>query len=245
MSVQNDMLTIAGEAQSRNGTHPNRSRKRSPVRNCRVRDLSRRVAGYADSQNFACARHVRNSLLYQLTFRFVVILRLRFGESGVEPPAHATTPHHPSRIGLYACTGMADQPVDLVVGIRKDRSKSGFRIRIRRVSGIRARIVQRTNNVRSRKYSPGAQLVASSRYSHMPDTRGVSRVGLPKMLTLIKNPALQRMSNRFPKSLTVTFAVSKNSIASSTYAHPWVRLRSAAAPEKPHLSTATVRETTR
>lgn len=123
MCVQNDMLTIAGEARRQNGTHPNRSRKRSPVRQCGVPDSSRRAAACADSQNFTCARHVRNWLPYRLTFRFVVILRLRRREFDTGPRLHLTVPFPTVPIGLYACTGAARRDIDLASTHGKARSK--------------------------------------------------------------------------------------------------------------------------
>lgn len=99
MCVQNDMLTIAGEARRQNGTHPNGSRKRSPVRRCGVPDSSRRAAACADSQNFTCARHVRNWLPYRLTFRFVVISRLRSREFDTGSRLHLTGSRRPPPSG--------------------------------------------------------------------------------------------------------------------------------------------------
>ncbi|WJN72613.1 hypothetical protein OH687_20130 [Burkholderia anthina] len=112
MCVQNDMLTIAGEARRQNGTHPNPSRKRSPVGQGGVPDSSRRAAACADSQNFPCARHVRNWLPYRLTFRFVVILRLRSREFDTGLRLHLTARPRLKHTGLYACTGMAREEVD-------------------------------------------------------------------------------------------------------------------------------------
>lgn len=127
MCVQNDMLTIAGEARRQNGTHPNRSRKRSPVRQCGVPDSSRRAAACADSQNFTCARHVRNWLPYRLTFRFVVILRLRRREFDTGPRLHLTVPFPTVPIGLYACTGAARRDIDLASTHGKSAVETGTR----------------------------------------------------------------------------------------------------------------------
>lgn len=123
MCVQNDMLTIAGEARVQNGTHPSGSRKPSPVRPYGVPDSSRRAAGCADSQNFTCARHVRNSLPYRLTFRFVVILRLHrraFGTGGrLLRAARFGSPHG----GLYACTGAVHRRVEIRSAFEKTPPK--------------------------------------------------------------------------------------------------------------------------
>lgn len=156
MCVQNDMLTIAGEVRLQNGTHPNGSRKPSPVRNCSVSGSSRHVAGCADSQNFRCARHVRNLLPYRLTYRFVVILRLPNREPAARSSAHLTAGRRPVQNGLYACTGAADRARLTVFRTGKDASARCPVQHNRAIAAGRARIVQRTNGVRSRKFSPHA-----------------------------------------------------------------------------------------
>lgn len=178
------MLTIAGEARRQNGTHPNGSRKRSPVRRCGVPDSSRRAAACADSQNFTCARHVRNWLPYRLTFRFVVILRLRSREFDTGSRLHLTGSRRPPPSGLYACTGVARREIDSASTHAKAPSKPARAARSARVWPARARIVQRANRIRSRKYSPQAQPADSSGYRRTPDTRGIGCQRLPKTLTL-------------------------------------------------------------
>ncbi len=180
------MLTIAGEARRQNGTHPNRSRKRSPVRPCGVPDSSRRAAACADSQNFTCAGHVRNWLPYRLTFRFVVILRLRNREFDTGSQLHLTTRPRLSRIGLYACTGAARRRFGSASIRGKPPSKRARATRSAGAWPARARIVQRANRVRSRKYSPQAQHVDSSGCRRTPGTRGTDHSPLPKTLTLRK-----------------------------------------------------------
>lgn len=180
------MLTIAGEARRQNGTHPNRSRKRSPVRQCGVPDSSRRAAACADSQNFTCARHVRNWLPYRLTFRFVVILRLRRREFDTGPRLHLTVPFPTVPIGLYACTGAARRDIDLASTHGKARSKPARAARSVPIWPGRARIVQRADRIRSRKCSPHAQHVDSSGCRRRPDTRATGCQWLPKTLTSTK-----------------------------------------------------------
>lgn len=162
MCVQNDMLTIAGEARRQNGTHPYRSRKRSPVRPDGVPDSSRPAAACADSQNFTCAGHVRNWLPYRLTFRFVVILRLRNREFDTGSRLHLTVRPGPPPIGLYACTGVVRRNIGSASTRGKPPSKPVRAARSAAASPARARIVQCANRVQSRKYSPVAQHADSS-----------------------------------------------------------------------------------
>jgi hypothetical protein len=133
---------------------PTLSRKPSPVRIYSVSDSSRRVAGCVDSQIFACARHVRNLLPYRLTFRFVVILRLRFRVLVTGSLLGLTAALGWARTGLYACTGVADRETAISSVIRKSVPKRRSAASIPAVSQARARIVQRTETVQSRKFSP-------------------------------------------------------------------------------------------
>ncbi|MET3622314.1 hypothetical protein ABIC49_003953 [Burkholderia ambifaria] len=105
---------------------PTLSRKPSPVRIYSVSDSSRRVAGCADSQIFACARHVRNLLPYRLTFRFVVILRLRFRVLVTGSLLGLTAALGWARTGLYACTGMADRETANFLGDPEIRAKKAL-----------------------------------------------------------------------------------------------------------------------
>lgn len=102
----------------------------------------------------------------------------------------AIPPHRGSRstrIGLYACTGATHREIAIGLGIPEDACETGPRTLIGPALPARARIVQCTNRVRSRKYSPRAQCVHSSRCRRMPDTRGIRYQSLPKRLTFRKN----------------------------------------------------------
>lgn len=90
-------------------------------------------------------------------------------------------------IGLYACTGMTHREIEIGYCLRKDACETGPRDPIGPALSARARIVQCTNRIGSRKYSPRAQCVHSSAYRRMPDTCGIRYPRLPKTLTLPKN----------------------------------------------------------
>lgn len=195
---------------------PTLSRKPSPVRIYSVSDSSRRVAGCADSQIFACARHVRNLLPYRLTFRFVVILRLRFRVLVTGSPLDVAKSSGQARTGLYAYTGAADRGDRNHARDPETAPKRMRREAIEADSQARARIVQRTETVRSRKFSPQRLGILCPGSRRVPGTRGIASQDLPKNLTLLKKAALQRMRIRLPKNLTVTAAVSKMSMPSDT-----------------------------
>lgn len=232
MCVQNDMLTIAGEARRQNDTHPNRSRKRSPVRQCGVPDSSRRAAACADSQNFTCARHVRNWLPYRLTFRFVVILRLRRREFDTGPRLHLTVPFPTVPIGLYACTGAARRDIDLASTHGKARSKPARAARSVPIWPGRARIVQRADRIRPEnahlKHSLLIRPGADEGPTHGRPATNDSRKHSPQR----KNAAQQWVRKWLPKNLTVTAAVSKIPISSDTYAQKAFGGASRGAPRK-------------
>lgn len=102
-------------------------------------------------------------------------------------------------------------------------------------SQARARIVQRTETVRSRKFSPQRLGILCPGSRRVPGTRGIASQDLPKSLTLLKKAALQRTRIRLPKNLTVTAAVSKMSMPSDTYVQQAFRCVRRSPPEKPHL----------
>lgn len=84
-------------------------------------------------------------------------------------------------------------------GIPKDACETGPGDPISRALPARARIVQRTTPIGSRKCSPRAQCLHSSGYRRMPDTRGIRYQGLPKTLTLPKNRCGSRGKETTPE----------------------------------------------
>ncbi|KAF1031313.1 MAG: hypothetical protein GAK33_07605 [Burkholderia lata] len=90
-------------------------------------------------------------------------------------------------IGLYACTGVTHREIGTGSGIPKDACETGLHDPIGPALSARARIVQCTNRIGSRKYSPRAQYVHSSGYRRMPVTHGIRYPSLPKTLTFLKN----------------------------------------------------------
>gem|GEM_PF-1453190 len=244
MCVQNDMLTIAGEARRPNGTHPNRSRKRSPVRRCGVPDSSRRAAACADSQNFTCARHVRNGLPYRLTFRFVVILRLRNREFDTGSRLHLTAlPDRHSPACMHVQARLAGSSVRL--RYVENRRRYGHAQPDQRACGepgralYSARIVSGPENAHLR-HSMSIHLDAHEPPTHVGWPAHDSRKRSPYR----KNAAQQRVRKWLPKNLTVTGAVSKIPISSDTYAQKAFGCASPGPPEKPHLSTGILHTTT-
>ncbi|KGB92911.1 hypothetical protein DM43_2026 [Burkholderia cepacia] len=176
------MLTIAGEARRQNGAHPKRSRKGSPVRQCGVPDSSRRAAACADSQNFTCARHVRNWLPYRLTFRFVVILRLHSRESDTGSQLHSRS--SPRAAHRPVCMYRHGSPEDRFgFDTRKTAGETGRCGPIGGRSAGPGAHCTVSNRVRSRKCSPQAQSVDSTGCRRRPDTRGTGCQPLPKTLT--------------------------------------------------------------
>lgn len=129
---------------------------------------------------------MRNSLPYRLTFQFVVILRLHRREFTTGSRSHLTVRPRSRHIGLYACTAAAHREIGIASGTRKRAFETGPRGPIGPALPARARIVQRTNRVGSRKYSPRAQRVLSSRCRQMSGTRGIGYQSLPKTLTSLK-----------------------------------------------------------
>ncbi len=242
--VQNDMLTIAGEARVQNGTHPKRSRKPSPLRICSVPDSSRRAAGCADSQNFTCARYVRNVLPYRLTFRFVVILRLRSCAFGTGLRSHLTA--------------APDQPASACMHVQArliGRSRSGSASRKTPVKPARAPRSGLLCRPGRALYS--AQTVSGPENTHLehsvftrlvvdecPTRAGfairASRKGSPSGKIAVPSQATEWL----PKNLTVTVAVSKNPMRSDTYAQKAFSCAPPTSPEKPHLSTEILHTTT-
>ncbi len=229
------MLTIAGEARMQNGAHPNHSRKPSPVRHCSVPDSSRRAAGCADSQNFTCARHVRNSLPYRLTFEFVVILRLH---------------------GRAFCTGSR-----LSVAVRP-RSLTGacMHVQARFAEGQGSgQTFEKTPPKPARTARPdlicrpgralySAPIGSGPENTHLehskffrpdadecPARAGLAGNASRKRSPFGKNAVPQRARKWLPKNLTVTATVSKTSMRSDTYAQKAFGCASWTSPEKPHL----------
>lgn len=238
------MLTIAGEVRVQNGTHPKRSRKPSPLRICSVPDSSRRAAGCADSQNFTCARYVRNVLPYRLTFRFVVILRLRSCAFGTGLRSHLTA--------------APDQPASACMHVQArliGRSRSGSASRKTPVKPARAPRSGLLCRPGRALYS--AQTVSGPENTHLehsvfirlvvgecPTRAGfairASRKGSPSGKIAVPSQATEWL----PKNLTVTVAVSKNPMRSDTYAQKAFSCAPPTSPEKPHLSTEIPHTTT-
>lgn len=237
------MLTIAGEACRQNDAHPNRSRKGSPVRQCGVPDSSRRAAACADSQNFTCARHVRNWLPYRLTFRFVVILRLHSRESDAGSQLHSRS--SPRAAHRPVCMYRRGSPEDGSASTRgKPPAKPARAARSAGARPVRARIVQ-------------CRIVSGPENAHLrhsllirpdadegPTHAGLAANGSRKRSPFGENAAQQRARKWLPKILTVTGAVSKIPIRSDTYAWKAFGCAAQGSPEKPHLSTKILHTTT-
>lgn len=230
--VQNDMLTIAGEVRVQNGTHPRRSRKPSPLRICSVPDSSRRAAGCADSQFFTCARHVRNELPYRLTFRFVVILRLRGRAFGTGLRSHdGVPPDHPPSACMHVQARLTERS-ESDPASRKSPAKPAGATR----SGVLCRPGRAL-------YS--AQTVSGPENTHLEHSVFIrpnigecpTRAGLATKVSRKRSPCRKiavrpEARKRLPKNLTVTASVSKISMRSDTYAQNAFGCASLTAPRK-------------
>jgi len=212
MCVQNEMLTIAGEARVQNGTHPNPLPKTltgPDLQRFGLVQTCRGMRGFTDfclCSTRAKLAPVSAHLSICRNFTTASPCARHRVATGCRGPSHG-----PVCMYSRGCDAHPDP-----AGRRKHRPKSPFDLSVEPVSQARGRIVQRTETVRSRKSSPRRLEILCPECRRIPRTRGIGREDLPKNLTLLKKATLRRMRKPLPKNLTVTAAVSKMSMASDT-----------------------------